>query len=189
MFLTVSFFVGFASVYFNLINLIQRAFQFLISKANENTFSAGPERAYRENTNNNHFRYQEEDTASRRRAQDDFRDFRKDQGFEKEDSEEKARKYKEQAEEFKRKREKAEKEKRERARREAEERSRSSNSSYEKLLGLIPGYTKADLKKAYRKASSKYHPDKHPGASESKLKELQEMQARVNEAYEKLNFK
>jgi len=186
MFLTFSFFIGIVSVYLNLIRLTHRIFQSLISKASESRSSAGPERVYRENTDNNHFRYQQEDPASKRRAQNDFRDFRKDQGFEKEDSEEKARKYREQAEEFKRKREQAENEQRDRARREAEERSRSSNSSYEKLLGLVPGYTKVDLKKAYRKASSKYHPDKHANASESKLKELQEMQARINEAYEKL---
>lgn len=53
---------------------------------------------------------------------------------------------------------------------------------YYEVLGVDKGVNDDDLKKAYRKAAKKYHPDLHPGDkdAEAKFKE-------VNEAYEVLS--
>src|SRR5579859_4885743 len=49
------------------------------------------------------------------------------------------------------------------------------------LLGLAPGATPADIKRAYRRLARRYHPDINPGdrAAESLYK-------RISEAYETL---
>ncbi|MBB1488617.1 DnaJ domain-containing protein [Oceanospirillum sediminis] len=41
-----------------------------------------------------------------------------------------------------------------------------------KILGLRPGFTQKELKAAYRKKRSEYHPDKHPNATEQEKKGL-----------------
>lgn len=50
------------------------------------------------------------------------------------------------------------------------------NKDYYAVLGVSEGATDAELKKAYRKLSIKYHPDKNPGdqEAEDKFKEVAE---------------
>ena len=55
---------------------------------------------------------------------------------------------------------------------------------YYEVLGVDKGVNDDDLKKAYRKAAKKYHPDLHPGDAEAE-KSFKE----VNEAYEILSDK
>lgn len=55
---------------------------------------------------------------------------------------------------------------------------------YYEVLGVDKGVSDDDLKKAYRKAAKKYHPDLHPGDAEAE-KNFKE----VNEAYEILSDK
>lgn len=59
-----------------------------------------------------------------------------------------------------------------------------NNTEYYKVLGISKDATEADIKKAYRKESLKWHPDKNPGdkraAAEEKFK-------KVGEAYEVLS--
>lgn len=55
---------------------------------------------------------------------------------------------------------------------------------YYEVLGVEKGVNDDDLKKAYRKAAKKYHPDLHPGDAEAE-KNFKE----VNEAYEILSDK
>lgn len=54
-------------------------------------------------------------------------------------------------------------------------------NEYYRTLGVQPGASQDDLKKAYRALAKKYHPDLHPGdqEAENRFKE-------VNEAYEVL---
>ena len=51
-----------------------------------------------------------------------------------------------------------------------------------KILGLKKNATAAEIKKAYRKLSLQYHPDKNPGDEEA-LKKFQE----INDANEALS--
>lgn len=73
------------------------------------------------------------------------------------------------------------------------EKSQKSSSSYEsprdrylKILGLELGkeYSFAEIKKAYRRQASKYHPDKHHG--KPNYKEMEERFKKVQEAFERL---
>ena len=58
-----------------------------------------------------------------------------------------------------------------------------SNNPYE-ILGLNPGASEAEIKKAYRELVKKYHPDKYQG---NPLADLAEEKLReVNEAYDTL---
>lgn len=47
---------------------------------------------------------------------------------------------------------------------------------YYKILGVLPGCTQAEIKKAYRLLAVQYHPDKNPGNnhSEERFKEISE---------------
>merc|ERR1719158_1972934 len=56
-------------------------------------------------------------------------------------------------------------------------RRRGESTRYYTMLGCQPGASAAELKKAYRKAAMKHHPDK--GGDPEKLKE-------INEAYDVL---
>src|SRR6185503_13384497 len=49
------------------------------------------------------------------------------------------------------------------------------------LLGLAPGATPADIKRAYRRLSRRYHPDINPGDRAAET-----MYRRISEAYETL---
>ncbi|MBQ9354631.1 MAG: DnaJ domain-containing protein, partial [Clostridia bacterium] len=55
---------------------------------------------------------------------------------------------------------------------------------YYEVLGVDKSVNDDDLKKAYRKAAKKYHPDLHPGDKEAEKKFKE-----VNEAYEVLSDK
>lgn len=54
--------------------------------------------------------------------------------------------------------------------------------SYYSLLGLKPGASPADIKKAYRKMALKYHPDRNPG-----IENPEEVFGKISEAYKKLS--
>ena len=58
----------------------------------------------------------------------------------------------------------------------------SDSKSFYNKLGIEPGASKAEIKKAYRTLSMKHHPDKNNNTDESK-KKFQE----INEAYETLS--
>ena len=55
---------------------------------------------------------------------------------------------------------------------------------YYEVLGLQKGASDDEIKKAYRQAAKKYHPDLHPGD-----KECEEKMKEANEAYEILSDK
>jgi curved DNA-binding protein CbpA len=59
--------------------------------------------------------------------------------------------------------------------------------SAEQILGLKPGWTKEDLKKAFREKSKKVHPDNWNGMPQKLQKEMEEEQKRVNNAYSELS--
>ena len=55
---------------------------------------------------------------------------------------------------------------------------------YYEVLGINKGASDDEIKKAYRGAAKKYHPDLHPGDAECEAKFKE-----VNEAYEVLSDK
>ena len=55
-------------------------------------------------------------------------------------------------------------------------------NEYYRSLGVQPGATAAELKKAYRGLAKKYHPDLHPGDKEAEARFKE-----INEAYETLS--
>lgn len=55
------------------------------------------------------------------------------------------------------------------------------------VLGVSKGASDTEIKKAYRKAAMKYHPDKFSGASEKQKKEAEDKFKEVNEAYQVLS--
>lgn len=58
---------------------------------------------------------------------------------------------------------------------------------YYEVLGISKGASEDEIKKAYRKAAMKYHPDKFSNASEKEKKEAEEKFKEVNEAYQVLS--
>jgi len=60
------------------------------------------------------------------------------------------------------------------------------NRSPEQILGLQSGFNKAELKKAYRRASSQYHPDKHTHMPQEFQDQASEEFKKVQGAYKKL---
>lgn len=62
----------------------------------------------------------------------------------------------------------------------------SKKHRYLRILGLDPSgsYSYQDIKKAYRRQASKYHPDKHHDKSESVWKEMNERFKEIKDAYE-----
>ncbi len=55
------------------------------------------------------------------------------------------------------------------------------------VLGVAKGASDTEIKKAYRKAAMKYHPDKFSGASDTEKKEAEDKFKEVNEAYQVLS--
>ena len=58
---------------------------------------------------------------------------------------------------------------------------------YYEVLGLSKNASESEIKKAYRKAAMKYHPDKFSNSSEAEKKEAEEKFKEINEAYEILS--
>lgn len=58
---------------------------------------------------------------------------------------------------------------------------------YYEVLGISKGASDSEIKKAYRKAAMKYHPDKFSNADEKEKKEAEEKFKEVNEAYQVLS--
>ena len=58
---------------------------------------------------------------------------------------------------------------------------------YYEVLGISKGASEDEIKKAYRKAAMKYHPDKFSNASEQEKKDAEEKFKEVNEAYQVLS--
>lgn len=63
------------------------------------------------------------------------------------------------------------------------------NKDYYKILGVGRDASDSDIKKAYRKAAIKWHPDKWTSKSESEQKHAEEMFKSVAEAYDVLSDK
>lgn len=55
------------------------------------------------------------------------------------------------------------------------------------ILGISKDASDAEIKKAYRKAAMKYHPDKFSGASDAEKKEAEDKFKEINEAYQVLS--
>ena len=60
---------------------------------------------------------------------------------------------------------------------------------YYEVLGVAKDASEADIKKAYRKAAMKYHPDKFSNASEKEKKDAEDKFKEVNEAYQVISDK
>ncbi len=75
---------------------------------------------------------------------------------------------------------------RQRLRRAMVAQKRAKRKDYYKMLGVTQSATERELKKAYRMAALKWHPDKNNG-SEEQRKEAEEKFKDVNEAYEVLS--
>lgn len=58
---------------------------------------------------------------------------------------------------------------------------------YYEILGISKGTSEGEIKKAYRKAAMKYHPDRFSSASDSEKKEAEEKFKEINEAYQVLS--
>lgn len=63
------------------------------------------------------------------------------------------------------------------------------NKDYYSILGVDKNASEQDIKKAYKKLSLKWHPDRHANESEEKKKEAEEKFKEVAEAYDTLGDK
>lgn len=63
------------------------------------------------------------------------------------------------------------------------------NKDYYKILGVSKDASEDDIKKAFRKLSLEWHPDKHSGESEEKRKAAEEKFKDITEAYDVLKDK
>lgn len=54
------------------------------------------------------------------------------------------------------------------------------------VLGVPRDADDAQIKKAFRRLARELHPDRHPGASEEELRDLERRFAEVNAAYRRL---
>jgi hypothetical protein len=54
---------------------------------------------------------------------------------------------------------------------------------YRALLGLPPGFTRGQLKAAYRAMAAQYHPDRYTSAPAWERQKAEEMMKKINEAY------
>lgn len=61
------------------------------------------------------------------------------------------------------------------------------SKDYYKILGLARNATESEIKKAYRKLATKYHPDKFANSSEAEKKKAENKFKELNEAYEVLS--
>lgn len=62
-----------------------------------------------------------------------------------------------------------------------------AKKDFYEVLGVSKGASDAEIKKAYRKAAMKYHPDKFSSADEAKKKEAEDKFKEINEAYQVLS--
>ena len=60
---------------------------------------------------------------------------------------------------------------------------KAKRKDYYKILGVDKGDGESIIKKAYKKAAIKWHPDKHSAASEEEQKEAEAMFKDIGEAY------
>ena len=58
---------------------------------------------------------------------------------------------------------------------------------YYEVLGVDKNASENDIKKAYRKAAMKYHPDKFANATDAEKKDAEEKFKEINEAYQVLS--
>lgn len=58
---------------------------------------------------------------------------------------------------------------------------------YYEVLGVSKNASESEIKKAYRKAAMKYHPDKYASSSDAEKKDAEEKFKEINEAYEVLS--
>ena len=65
----------------------------------------------------------------------------------------------------------------------------ASKRDYYEVLGVSKNATQDELKKAFRKLSLSYHPDRQVGKSDTEKKEAEEKFKEVNEAYSVLSDK
>lgn len=93
---------------------------------------------------------------------------------------------KRQQEDFKRKQAEFEKQKRAFDQEKKAQTNPTDNRSPEEILGLKPGFTKEELKKAWRSEAARWHPDQLRNKPPHLVKQAEEELKRINGAYERL---